>query len=834
MLDILTETALLRRWAPSLYVRLCIQLLESVEDFDKSNAANYLLGIASELPPKPLLFEYIAALAVEKKSVLPLETLLERWAMESWQTRSSQMSAVISYVAKSLNPSVQASVGSCSVESISKLATQAIEGCQESLFFVIQFGQANLGSPELRKALEQLPKSDEKTFQQIIDAFGPIDPQNVEIEDVMTYTPSRMFRLLWLDEYVGCGLRYPSNDLFAEQVELLWPNDQISTVAYELAVTTFDTFASAIKLNHRVAVWQAFVSKKLPLVLKFLAQGARLDNALGRLLTTMDKEVAATVDSREARIQFVRTCIDLGLCESSVLHALHRDYTPQPENTETILDIPSANLHRQLQQLDTHKSFEESLVFKLMNAYPSLGPLSQEITAFEIQRFMKASRVNMRVLAWLSKVLVTNTTSADNLFLHISAPMLVECLMKHVDLTTSQEPSLQTYEDIACTLIAAKFVCDRYEVYNGIADQAAWKLTILSQDATSYPEYTDLSESQQNLLGNWILALLGGRGVQQGCLQSPAEFFYILPAFVVQLVNALQDQVVSREQVTEVLYYFIQNLPSCMVVVINALFYNIWEHRNLQSSVWLMGQALQLVMRNEGSASLKIVTSAISVRLHQLNELIPAIPSAESLKVLVNELIALAGPWSFSKPKINGSVAGALSTALKSLAQWQKEPVGVPAVDRRKFRLARHCFSRQKILKLIVSSLEGEPQDVVTEMEVAILVIYTTEIMNHIAPSGSIQNDIFSAHVTQIATRYVEKFVKIFQKHVEMQTEAIPEDNEAEVPIFSVPETTELHNDVSQVPAFEGDSFNYGMDLDATPMGLDELDDAMNLNFYNM
>ncbi|PRT54379.1 Mediator of RNA polymerase II transcription subunit 5 [Wickerhamiella sorbophila] len=864
MLQTLTETALARRWAPSLFSRLCSQLQDTCEVSQAELDWMLEAVVADNVPNVPLL-EYILTVALDQKSVLPLETLLAQWASKSPENRSQSDKLLMIYISRGISqlrvtPDRVARLG----EALDVILDQAISGSPESLFLLHKMGNngvlrriadlnyewrlkceakvRNLAGPEIAGLF---------TFDTLEAATG----EAVQV-DTVSYTPSKTFRLLWLDTAVS-RLEHLESSAFLQQLDILWPNERTPTLIYELTLTAFDGCAVAANSPESAVsfgLWTGLLLKRLPLVIQDLlardSANPTADSALSRVLTTMDKKIIEIVDASDLRASFIRTCIDLGVCDSTVLHVLHKNHPARHEDPTVALEgtIKVDDIARNIIAQDFEKvSWETSIAVKLVHEYASHGPLRQKAIGSQfLKLFLKSSSISMRHhVALLCGALIVYPTACDHLFLHVPLRVVLDVLLAHLDNAANAAITQAAgYGDAGTILEFLQFTFARYQLdkqlladpRNNMHYRSSWSQTFLLKTPGEYPTVSNLNDTQLKLLGLWIGGLFGGQGIGDAALQPYGEVLSILPALVGQVASALQLNVINQETLALSLEYFIQpGLTPLLAIIVDQLCHDLWLQHSPLGTLHIVSALLQVLQRENSRPAIKVVGAVVLPKISAALAW-PAVSShpdpavaavARNAKSLVSHLYP-----SPAEPKpLSGSLATNVSQTVSALQRWQERSVGLPTINRGVFKRAIPVLGPEETRKLIEKESKGGAAS--TEVEVALLVVYGS------IEFGQSQNrDVLDApgreSVTKIAREYASRFKEVIDSS-SREEESMISQTAGGSPGSAVPEHVAPHTEIDLVneptgivlDPMEGD-FSYGFDLDTGPMDLDELDSAMN------
>lgn len=864
MLQSLTETALARRWAPPLFSRLCSQLQDTCEVSQSEIEWMLETAVVDGVPNVPLL-EYILTVALDQKSVLPLETLLGQWASKGLETRSQSEKLLMIYIARGVSqlrvsPDRVARLG----EALDGILDQAISGCSESLFLLQEMGKngilrriADLNS-EWRLACEAKVRNQAGPEIAGLFTFDPLEAtagETVQV-DTVSYTPSKTFRLLWLDTAVS-KLEHLESSAFLQQLDILWPNERTPTLIYELTLTAFDGCAVAANSPESPAshgLWTGFLLKKLPLIIQDLlardSAGPTADSALSRVLTTMDKKIIEILDASDHRTSFIRTCIDLGVCDSTVLHVLHKTHTAHAEDATVALEgtLKVEDLARNILAQDFEKvGWDASIAVKLVHEYAEHEPPRQKAVGAQfLKLLLKPSTISIRHhVALLCGALIVYPTACDHLFLHVPLRVVIDVLLAHLDNAASAAITQTVgYGDVGTILEFLQFAFARYQLdkqlladpRNNMHYRSSWSRTFLLKTPGEYPTVANLNESQSELLGLWIGGLFGGHGIGDAALQPYGEVLSILPALVGQVASALQLGVINQETLALGIDYFVQpGFTPLLATIVDQLCHDLWLQHSPVGTLQIVCALLRILQRENSRPAIKIVGTVVLPKISAALAW-PAVsahpdPAVASLANTAKSLASMLAPPALEPKPLSGSLAMNVSQTVLALQRWQERSVGLPTISREVFKRAIPVLGPEETRRLIEKENKGRASS--TEVEVALLVVYGS------IEFGQSQNrDVLDApgreSVTQIAREYASRFKEVMLDSSKEEESMISQTGGGS-PGSAMPEYTAPRTEIDLVsePAdivldpMEGD-FSYGFDLDTGPMDLDELDSAMN------
>lgn len=590
MLSSLTATAVRRGWPPAVYGRLVSQLNDSEEPGERPSVLDTLLAQVREDPPNPLLFEYIVLLSSEPYDLVPFPALLDRFAGESVDARPQCSIDLMAYLARGgvAGWNLRNAVADAEVlRALEALLDQANGGCRESRLFMLAIIN------QISSQVESVPSELEHKCDLLKASVNPnnkMDETRDEESEPHTkglHASSRSTRLLWLD----WALRSAQNLDFAylkPQLDLMWPGDRIPVVTYELCVTAFDVLAAE---NH---VWLAlpFITKRLPLMLQEMAQGESLDGVIARLFTTLDKNVVETVETEApgVRTDFGIACTDLGLCDPSVLHILHRNHAPQP---------PASAMPDASELLKPEYPWQNFLTLDL----PSQQYIARQYADIVRGSSVAHGAISRHALAQHCVQLYNSNVLTDTLFVHIAAQDLIECVCAHAD-AAAQMPeeggaSGLVYADLGILLA----VLDKWKVrYNRELPKQSWSDQFLARKM--FGNVVDLTAEQKELMGQWIVGLFSGSssGIADELLKPFTELSIALPVLLQQAVRAYRSAVIDRETLKTGLDYFQQQFSVTLFtpLTLRVLYKDLLEGMHTSSSLECLFFFLGLLATKRG------------------------------------------------------------------------------------------------------------------------------------------------------------------------------------------------------------------------------------------
>lgn len=775
MLAALTATAVSRDWPPTVFARLVSQLGDTSNRPLDELTSELFTCLTSGTIAGPLQYEYMVVLSSDPQSVVYFPVMLHKLAFEFATERSQNIKELMCYIARAVPTSWFLSSEYKDMEglssSIQTLLMQGLCGDKESRILVSALTHTNVIStlnqtfPEWQT--ETAPLFQNLRLKSVVDdpkypyVLANITQPSVKVpgteankgvvpELVVSENPdspilhsSRALRMLWLDWLLRTSQPLDSSSL-RRQIDLMWPGDRVPVVSYELCVTAFDVLAAPSALPNASlapALTAAFITKKLPLVLREFSlpehqefnvqqehtensetiiesSTKNLDGVIARLLTTMDKDVVETVEQHHPglREEFGIACIELGLCDPTVLHALHRSYTPQnrPEPPKSV------------------KEFD-------MQKFSLYGPEQQEKLSHDI---LKSARgiyepMGRHKLAELCVALYKDAKLADELFVHGSVRDFLESICVNADSASSlmEEEGCSgfIYDDLGILLGSAKMLIERYNI-SLPEEKAPWSTTYLR--STLFPHVSQLSSQKQLLMGQWVIALFSrsSGGIADELFRPFNELAEILPALVQQAVRAYQSGVIDRDVLKNGLEHFANPslaklvAPLVMRVLHTDMMQNIHQSSAALDCTIFMLQILSEKQLNDMDVAVSYVLNTAQRILDDMNTLIstknsqkstssklstPAgggrtvietklVDILSSLVIKLNERIHSRLPsaqpqWhsrgsslsvlsskggdlreTFVKP--NSSLAESAKTAISALLSWQVKPQGVPSV----------------------------------------------------------------------------------------------------------------------------------------------------------
>lgn len=774
MLAALTATAVSRDWPPIVFARLVSQLSDTSNRSQDELTSELFTCLTSGTIAGPLQYEYMVVLSSDPQSLVYFPVMLRKFAFEYANVRSQNIKELMSYIARAVPTSWFLSTEYKEMESLSSsvkaLLEQALSGSEESRILVSSLAHSNVIST-LNQALPQWQAETASLFQSlrlksvIDDPKYPYVPANTVIQtpakvpgaeatprvvseiampenpDSSILQSSRALRILWMDWLLRTSQPLDNSSL-SRQIDLMWPGDRVPVVSYELCVTAFDVLAAPSALPNgspAPALTAAFITKKLPLVLRQLSlpehqqvdsQEKRteysetisessskiLDGVIARLFTTMDKDVVETVEQRHPglREEFGIACVELGLCDPTVLHAIHRSYTPQ-----TLPELPAS-----INELDVQK-------------FCSYGPEQQEKLTTDILNSARGlyEPMGRHKLAEFCVALYKDAKIADQLFVHGSVRDFLESVCVNADAASSlmeeEGCSGLIYDDLGILLGSAKMITERYNI-SLPEEKAPWSSTYLK--TTLFPHVSQLSSQKQLLMGQWVIALFSkaSGGIADELFRPFNELAEILPALVQQAVRAYQSGVIDRDALKNGLEHFANPslaklvAPLVMHVLHTDLMQNIHQSAASLECIIFLLQILSEKQNNDMDVAISYVMIPAQRVLNDMKTLIstkstvnyPAnkplasgghstvenklVDILSSLVIKLNQrtqarlpsvqqqwhshgnsLIALSGKGNdlretYAKP--TSSLAESAKAAISALLSWQVKPQGIPSV----------------------------------------------------------------------------------------------------------------------------------------------------------
>lgn len=879
MLLDLCEIALSRQWPPEVFLRLCNQLSDSTDLFEDHSGS--LVERAITPPLSPLLMEYVLILSSNFNSIVPAISLLHRWASQDWKSRTDEERSLISYMARGVDR-WQLQLPNEELKSVLDiLLTQTFEGCVEIRFLLFQMGKCGLvaeiiksspspvlcariqevlGQKQNIYALFRIPMQDTGDKVGLEKRSQPMSAASVATSPVDNYRPSRTFRLLWLDWIATASGLGTSNEAMKAMVELLWPGDLPQVVAYELCITAFDVFASCIQEQQQPSSAEAveelyqqqladrrdrrhflasFITRRLPLLLEQLV-GTNLDGTLARVFTTMDKTLSQVVDGfgSDIRTEFGRTCVDIGLCDPTVLHVLHKSHTPRIDKGLIGLNyMPIDSISNSLTS-PNQRFGADCFAAKLIAQLPDLGPRSLRSVSQRLLKFVQSPLKSIRPISLLCYALMTESEHADLIFVNVPLPHFIHAIFSQSDkfsklkgATNNKDDSV--YIDIGVILSFAETMAQRYhEQLNGYT---GWTASILS--SKSLVSTVDLGQAENSLLGGWIIGLFGGGGISDELLKSTSELLYILPIILQQSAVAYRSAVIDRETLRSGLENFVKPmfLPLLGPAILQTLKREVIQAVHIDEILEMVHILIRALLNAEG----QLVDVAKVSAGNRLREIIRfAHPDSPNGRKILQSLIQLStdlprGLYSslVTNSPFTGSVIEAAKGALKELNVWQSRPTGAPIVNSTVLRLAARIISPTRIRQLVESCCPGH----FNEVAIAVLVVISLSC-------DGVANTLLSSagnfQTAAVAKTFYDRLKGISDKSAIAQGSDLPETDLKPEPMLVEPMDSIGVQKESGVPELDGntnsalDDLGYDdMDLDAQSVNLADLDNATNLDW---
>lgn len=873
MLLDLCEISISRQWPPEVFLRLCNQLSDSTDLFEDHSEA--LIDYTIAHPYSPLLMEYVLVLSCNPNSIVPALSLLQRWASQNWKDRADEERGLIAYIARGVQL-WQLKPSSEELDPIfDSLVTQSLDGCVELRFLLTKMGQCGLASQvvrcnpssswimKLKEAIKHNPSifpNFEVSFQDLVDGKAPERDIAVPTTSQVTesYRPSRTFRLLWLDWVATASGLGTSDEAMKSMVELLWPGDLPQVVAYELCVTAFDVFASCIQEQQQPPAVQAaeeiyqqqqadrrdrrhflaaFITRRLPILLERLV-GTNIDGTLARVFTTMDKTLSQVVDGfgSDIRTEFGRACVDIGLCDPTVLHVLHKSHVPRIDNGVTVLnDLPIDSLATALRS-PNQRFGQSSFAAQIVKHLPELGPRSLRAVSQHLLKFAQTPSKSIHPLSLLCYALITESEHADLIFVNAPLHHFLHAIFCHCDIASKQKPSLNdgsVYVDIGVMLIFAETMAQRYrEQLDNYTGWAAETLSHRNQISSG-----DLNPSENKLLGDWIEGLFGGNGISDGLLRPANDLFRILPALLQQSAVAYRSAVIDRDTLRSGLENFVKPLflpllgPVILQILKNEIIHAVHVDAVLEMTHILITALLQA--KDDHTTVAKL---SAGNRLREIIRL--AHPDSQSGRIIHQSLVQLSTqlptslyPSLANHSPFTGSIVEAVKGALKELTVWQSRPAGAPMVNSAVLRLAARTIGPRSLRQIIESCCPGN----FNKVAIAVTVIISISCYDN---ADALINCKGEFEIGAVALAFYEKLKAISDNNAvapglgpskEGEQNPEPMDIEPEGNINSSKDQN--GTEMGANPNSALDDLGYDMDLDAQSVDLADLDNAMDLNW---
>lgn len=357
-------------------MKLCNQLQDASE-IDPGTSGQVILSSIKDGETDLLLFDYVAVLALDHRSILPLHELLKY--LHSKGTDSHANSSIVTFVARRLDqwtiPPTSTGAARTLVMALSEYMRclkdnrdRVIEA-RALAHFVLRLCQAGhvtlfLGGDEARAAFRHtasqffgyLESTDAAASGKAVgrlhasygEILGDATAQKTESSSKTansssgsgrssrTIELSRVFRLVWLEQVMFCSGRI-QNESFLVELRPFVERMSSKDVIQDLVITSFDCYAVCLLRKDSPkyqGLWKGFIVKRLPLIIRTLAgEGTKIDMAICQPITMLDRgtvnllrisgggdaldEMFSSFPSTTSDIRhdFLQACVDLGLIE---------------------------------------------------------------------------------------------------------------------------------------------------------------------------------------------------------------------------------------------------------------------------------------------------------------------------------------------------------------------------------------------------------------------------------------------------------------------------------------------------------------------------------------
>lgn len=319
-------------------MKLCNQLQDASE-IDPGTAGQVLLSTIKQGETDLLLFDYVAVLALDHRSILPLHELLKY--LHSKGTDSHANSSIVTFVSRRLDQwSVPPTLTGAAKTLLTALREymrclkdnrdRVIEA-RALAYFILRLCQAGhaavfLGGDDATgyraafretaaQFLSYLETSDASAAGQMVSqlyaSYGAILGEGSDSDavrhhrksvaattDTATSTTSslelsRAFRVVWLEQVMFCSGRI-QNESFMVELQPFLRLGSSKDVIKDLVMTSFDCYAVCLLRKDSPkyqGLWKGFIVKRLPLVIRALAGdgGGKVDMAICQPITQLDR-----------------------------------------------------------------------------------------------------------------------------------------------------------------------------------------------------------------------------------------------------------------------------------------------------------------------------------------------------------------------------------------------------------------------------------------------------------------------------------------------------------------------------------------------------------------
>lgn len=822
MLAELTTIAVARGWPANVYSRLVSQLSDSTDLGGQDFVLETLENLIKEAPPSPLLLEYVCTLSNETHSVIYFPYILKRLA-SSESSSAQSLKDMIAYLGRFAADNWVLPVdfdGYAEVsQNISKLVMLANSGRPEFKILILGLAQKvipqvfantsdNKGEIEnglsrlritLGAEMNDLFKGSKHQVSSEKDLNnGEVDRKESENKS-HNGRSSRSLRLLWLDWTLRTAQSFEF-DILRKQLDIVWPGDRESVISYELCITAFDILASSkSELVPKLA--RPFITRALPFLLQKLNSNSSIDSVIARIFATLDKSIVEVVEQRfpGIRAEFGAACVDIGLCDPTIMHALHRSHTKK--------EALSASQNLTLQNITSNP-----LCF--LDAHPENQ--RQIINRIHESLFQNGSHISRHELALLCEQLFRNPEVADLFFVYLPVRHFLLAISAFSN-STATIPDEEggaglVFVDLGLLLSMAQWIENRYQ---NIELPDGWTKDYLHR--INFAGTSELSPELNQIMGHWVVGLFSGSGsgIADELLRPYKELGDVLPALVQQAVRAYRSAVIDRETLKSGLDYFVHLssvtlLAPLVVSVLRAtLFEGTHQSTTLECLIFFLSMLLQKVTRDYdiGKSLVLWVCREISADLEEIEccntQHMGNHASLKKLKdaflLLVEELAQQMSPKLFVPPPSSLRVGETTSlfeeirSGASALVTWQKELQGIPIIPL-SFPQAKSALGVDLVLELIEESKMSDSEEVL----IAILVSDALWCSDHRLFDGKdsqpfqVARDIFQEFEQVLQRRnFPEVWIPTNEEALRKEGPTDPSLNHSSIIELSVPSTTE-------------------------------------------
>ncbi|KAK9479929.1 mediator complex subunit Med5-domain-containing protein [Lipomyces japonicus] len=455
---------------------------------------------------------------------------------------------------------------------------------------------------------------------------------------------------------------------FEDRLDFLLKKQNSETVLSELTTSSLSClFNAVIKQDQgKFALWQIFITNKLPLVFQARFQNipsSTIERALRHPLLSADETALNLVNTAagndidamfstsqvapyDVRREFLKSLVHLGLIDAG---AIDRILGAGLVNNEQIFDDQSLPVEEIVNSLLVDDSYETNLKF-IIDEVEKSGLLKQ-VSSIEVLCLLLSKWCEQKEtykLQFLAQEIFLNTTLMNIILVYKDPYEILLPVITLLDgwVYEDEENFQENYIEFGSLFLLLSsfyyhFSLDVRQFQTNLSNSTC--IRYLMSSGTAYP-VEQLEQDQSDLLGGWIMALYDTNGISDELMRScsPIEYVSIVPTIFQQSVSASNRNVLDVETLKGGLEYFLQ--PFLLPAVVGALHWltnYIWTLRDFSVSLqivhfFVLPPSISEQAEPFHRAILRICALPI---YNAIQEIIPRLQSTPSVNVDVNDII---------------------------------------------------------------------------------------------------------------------------------------------------------------------------------------------------